>query len=187
MNKVHLAVRNSLKRRKPSFIRQDAHKRKRLGLKWRRPRGIHSKMREQQKGRRVSPRIGFGAPRDVRGLTREGFVPIMVVRPEDLDKVQQPFTIAHTVGLKKRVAIVKIAVEKKLRILNIKDPQAFLSSVEQLMKDRQQKKSSRVSAKKKTQEESKKVAEKQVKKEESVEEKEQREKEEKRKLLEAKA
>ncbi|HLD12019.1 MAG TPA: eL32 family ribosomal protein, partial [Candidatus Nanoarchaeia archaeon] len=121
------------------------------------------------------------------GLTREGLVPIMVHRPEDVDKLQQPFIIAHTVGLKKRVLIVKKALEKKLRILNVKDLQAFLTSVEQSLKLRKQGKSTRRSAKNKSQEDSKKAAAKSEKKEESVEEKEQREKEEKKKVLEAKA
>src|SRR3989344_3589014 len=156
MNAKHLATRNKLKRKKPSFIRQDAHKRKRLGLKWRRPRGIHSKMREQQKGRRASPRIGYGADREVRGVTREGFVPILVHTPEQVVALSQPFIIAATVGMKKRVAIVKKAMEKKLRILNIKDQQAFLTQVEQTLKSRKQKHVQTAAEKKKAEEEAKK-------------------------------
>ena len=188
MTKEKVVLRNKLKKRLPSFIRQDAHKRKRLGLKWRRPRGIHSKMREQQKGRRASPRIGFGADREVRGLTREGFVPIVIHTPEQVDLLSQPFIIAATVGMKKRVVIVKKALEKKLRILNVKDPQTFLTQVEQVLKSRKQVHAKVIADKKKVEEESAKkaeVAKKEVK-QETPEEKEKRELEEKRKVLEAK-
>ncbi|MDO8555768.1 MAG: eL32 family ribosomal protein [Nanoarchaeota archaeon] len=188
MTKDKVALRNKLKKRLPSFIRQDAHKRKRLGLKWRRPRGIHSKMREQQKGRRASPRIGFSADREVRGLTREGFVPIIIHTPEQVALLSQPFIIAATVGMKKRVVIVKKALEKNLRILNIKDLHSYLNNVEQKLKNRKQKHVEVLADKKKVEEESKKKSES-AKKDvpETPEEKEKRELEEKRKVLEAKA
>ena len=43
-----LELRKRIKRKKPEFIRQDAHKKKSLESKWRKPKGLHSKMREKR-------------------------------------------------------------------------------------------------------------------------------------------
>ena len=68
-----LELRNQMNKRKPAFIRQDFHK-KRLRKRWVRPRGLHSKVALKRSGhpRRVS--VGYGSPREVRGLSREGLI-----------------------------------------------------------------------------------------------------------------
>ena len=43
--KKDLSKRNRMSHKRPSFKRQNWFRYKRLGEKWRRPRGIHSKMR----------------------------------------------------------------------------------------------------------------------------------------------
>ena len=48
-----LELRRAMKRKKPDFIRQDSHKKAGLGAKWRKPKGIHSKMRKKHKGKYV--------------------------------------------------------------------------------------------------------------------------------------
>ncbi len=183
MNSI-LEIRNKLKKKKPEFLRQDAHKRKRLSHSWRRPRGIHSKMREQIKGRRRSPRIGWGSPRAVKGLTRDGLSPLHVYNEHQLAQVKQPIVIARTVGMKKRAAIVRKAVENKIKIINVKDPQAYLANVEKQLNERKQRHKLNLAEKKKAEQAAKKAEPE--KKEETPEEKEAREKEEKRKVLEGK-
>ncbi|MCD6106274.1 MAG: 50S ribosomal protein L32e, partial [Thermoplasmata archaeon] len=42
-----LELRNRLNRKRPEFRRQEWFRYKRLGEKWRRPRGLHSKMRKR--------------------------------------------------------------------------------------------------------------------------------------------
>ena len=49
--KVALSKRNRMSNRRPAFKRQNWFRYKRLGDKWRRPRGIHSKMRRHFKYR----------------------------------------------------------------------------------------------------------------------------------------
>ena len=68
----HLALRAQMKGKKPEFIRQDAHKKPGLGWKWRRPKGITSKMRLHLKGYRRIVKKGYRSPKDVRGLTKDG-------------------------------------------------------------------------------------------------------------------
>ena len=46
-----LELRKQIKNKKPDFIRQDAHKKKKLGKKWRKARGLHSKIRLKLRGR----------------------------------------------------------------------------------------------------------------------------------------
>ena len=52
MNQTLLNVRKEMKERKPEFIRQDNPKRMKLNYKWRKPKGVHSKIRHHFKGRR---------------------------------------------------------------------------------------------------------------------------------------
>ncbi|MEK6839492.1 MAG: eL32 family ribosomal protein, partial [Nanoarchaeota archaeon] len=104
-----------------------------------------------------------------------------------LTGVKDPITISSTVGMRKRIEIVKKAKEMKLRVLNIKDLDKFLAETEASLKQRKETKKSKLTRKEKAKAERLKKAEKvEEKKEEVPEEKEKREKEEKRKLLEQK-
>ena len=63
-----LRVRTRQKSKKPEFNYHDSHKKKRLGTSWRKPQGLHNKLRQQvaAKGSLVKP--GFGSPKAVRGF-----------------------------------------------------------------------------------------------------------------------
>ena len=69
-----LEIRKELKGRKPDFIRQDNNRRIRIGRqnRWRKPKGIHSKIRHHFKGRRKMPSPGFKSPAKVRWLHDSG-------------------------------------------------------------------------------------------------------------------
>ena len=54
-----------IKKKIPEFIRQDTNK-CRFTSKWRRSRGLHSKMRLHRKGHGESPDIGYRSPRELR-------------------------------------------------------------------------------------------------------------------------
>src|SRR3989339_619193 len=53
-----LQVRKLAKAKRPEFIRQDIPKRMKLKLKWRKPKGAHSKIRHNMRGRRKMPTVG---------------------------------------------------------------------------------------------------------------------------------
>ncbi len=116
-----LKVRRRLKARKPEFRRYEAHKKLRLRDKsWRRPRGLHNKLREKRAGRKPVM-VGFGSPAKVRGLHPSGFEEVLVYNPSDLEKIdpkRQAARIASCVGLKKRLAIEEKAKELNITILN---------------------------------------------------------------------
>ena len=117
-----LKIRARQKAKKPQFNRHDAHKKKRLGKSWRRPRGLHNKLRQHvvAKGKIVGP--GFGSPKTVRGYHPSGFREVLVFNIKDLDKAEGCVVrIAATVGLKKRKEIMVKASEMDVTVLNIKE------------------------------------------------------------------
>ena len=86
-----LELRNKIKDRKPNFIRQDYQRRKRLGrkLKWRKPKGIHSKIRHHFKGRRKMPSPGYKSPRSVKGMHSSGLKIINIFSIDDITKIKK--------------------------------------------------------------------------------------------------
>ena len=112
--KVDLSKRNRMSHKRPKFRRQNWFRYKRLGEKWRRPRGIHSKMRRHFKYRIPVVQVGFRGPASVRGLHPSGFEEILVYNPgnlENIDPKVQAIRISSKVGDKKREMIVEKADE----------------------------------------------------------------------------
>jgi len=108
-------------RKKPKFLRPVARSRKRLGLKWRRNKGLHGKVRRHEKGKNKMPTIGYRAPKELRYLHPSGLKEALVFNLSDLEKIDQKTEaarISHAVGKKKRVEILKKAEELKIKVLN---------------------------------------------------------------------
>lgn len=176
-----LQIRKKLKKKKPNFLRQDAHKIKRLAKKWRKSKGLDSKIRRRLRGYRKSPSIGYSSPKKVRGLTKDGKKVIIVHNLKDLQK-DTDIIISKKVGIKKKIEIIKKAQELGINIINIKNTNTFLKKIEESIKKRKEKSKERIKIKEKR----KKEPIEKEKKEETKEEKEKYEKEEKRKVLEGK-
>jgi large subunit ribosomal protein L32e len=117
-----LKKRAEVDSRRPEFLRQEWHRRKRLqNVKWRKPQGDHSKMRQHYAYRRNVVSIGFGSPKEARHLHPSGFKEVRVWNVEDLEKInpeQEAARVAHQVGMKKRQDIEEKADELGIRILN---------------------------------------------------------------------
>ncbi len=116
-----MKVRARQKAKKPDFNRHDHQKKARLDTNWRKPRGLHNKLRQQvaAKGKLVRP--GFGSPRSVRGFHPCGMREILVNNMADLDKAEGcAVRIASAVGMRKRSLLEAKAREMNLRILNSK-------------------------------------------------------------------
>jgi large subunit ribosomal protein L32e len=119
--KEQLKLRESISKSRPAFRRQEWFRYVRLGDSWRKPRGIHSKMRRGYKYRPNLVSTGYRGPKAVRGFHPSGFQEVMVFRVEDLEDVdpeKQAARIGHSVGTKKREEIEKTADEKGIRVLN---------------------------------------------------------------------
>jgi len=169
-----LELRKKTKRKKPVFVRQDTHKKKKLGFKWRKPRGLHSKMRRGLKGYRRGISKGYKSPSLVKGIHPSGLRIIIISSIKELDKIKKEgegIIIKKQVGLKKRVEIVKKAIESSIKILNIKEPSGFLSAIEEKLKKKKEKKEKKLDSKeKKKKEKEKKAEEKKKEKKEKKEE-----------------
>lgn len=128
---------------KMSFIRQGVGKKK-LEKKWRRPRGIHSKLRLNKAGHRKKPSPGFRSSRKDRKPNV-----ILVTSAKDLVNANQSILLSSKIGLKKKLELLKLAGESKLNILNIKNVDEFVKMAkENLEKARMEKKKKKADKKK---------------------------------------
>jgi len=119
--KAMLEKRAEVSGRRPEFLRQEWFRYAKLGKKWRKPRGMHSKMRRHYKYRPTIVSIGFRGPALVRGLASSGFQEVLVYNPSNLDVIDpktQAARIGGTVGGKKRATIIEKADQLKIRVLN---------------------------------------------------------------------
>ncbi|MBU1704440.1 MAG: hypothetical protein KJ922_03680, partial [Nanoarchaeota archaeon] len=138
-----------LKKKKPKFLRQDSHKKVKLGQKWRRPKGIDSKIRMRLKGYRRARSTGWGSPTAVKGLTKDGLMPVLVRCAKDIEDISegQIAVISTRLGEKKKIDIIKALKEKSIKILNIKDADAYVKSVQDGLVSRKSKRKDREKAK----------------------------------------
>lgn len=109
------------KKRLPKFRRQEWFRFKRLGEKWRRPRGRDSKLRLRISGKGSLVSVGYRVPKAIRGLHPSGLAEVLVKNLADLKKIdatRQAIRIASSVGRRKREQILKRAEELKIKVLN---------------------------------------------------------------------
>lgn len=194
-NKDLLEQRKQLKSKKPVFVRQDHHKKPKISeVKWRRPKGLQSKMRLCKRGYRRTVEIGWGSPGEVRGLNRSGLQDILVHSRSDLeglDPKKNSLILGSGVGMRGKMQIIEDALKGSFMISNIKDPKKYLEEVKAEVKKRKedsdQRKQDRSAKREKDKKEAeKKRAEKEKQEaEKTAEEKKAEEKQEKDSVLTA--
>jgi large subunit ribosomal protein L32e len=178
-----LELRKQMKRKKPKFIRQDAHK-KRLKKRWVKPRGLHSKVRLKKAGHPKKVSDGYRTPKKVRGLSKEGLKIIRIHNENELNSIQKEkegIIISAKVSLKNKISLLKKAKEKNIIILNL-NVEEYLKRKENEKKKRDEKKKVKKQKRKEKKEEKKEKKEK-LEEKLSDEEKQEKEKKEKDKLL----
>ena len=133
-----LELRNANKRRKPDFLRQCVGEKRKLGSKWRKPRGLHSKIRRKYRGHSVRVLVGYKSPAEVRGMTRNGLKPVLVVNLSQLSNLDKSngIIIDSKVGSRKKIEIISHANKKGIAVLNFKDSESFVKTTEAQMKYR---------------------------------------------------
>jgi len=108
-------------RKTPKFRRQEIHAQKILKDTWRKPKGRHSKLRKQERGRGRIPKPGYGTPASLKGLGRDGFFQVRISSVKEIEKInpeREKAVIASGVGRKKRLEILKRAEEKGIAVSN---------------------------------------------------------------------
>jgi large subunit ribosomal protein L32e len=184
-----LEVRKTIKGKKPDFKQQNFGRKKRISDRWKRPRGIQSKMRHKFKGYPIMVSKGWRSPVAVRGLNNKGYETVLVHKASDLDHVEKHHAIivAATVGNKKRMEIIEKAEKLNIPIANIKVDK-FKEKIAKIKAGKDKEKVEKSEKKKKTIEDSLKKAEKKEKdKKKSESSTETEEKTEEQKVEEQKA
>jgi large subunit ribosomal protein L32e len=151
------------KKKTPEFIRQDIHKKKRLAVKWRRPRGIDSKKR-LMKNNRYKVKPGYGTPTELKGLNKDGKVMVAVSSLNDVknyDPKNVVLIISGKLGMRSKMSLIQELLKLSYVIENIKDPKKYVDDFKNSMESKKKK----VQDKKKTEKNSV------DKKEESIEDK----------------
>ena len=122
INKEKIEHREELDKHRPDFIRPESWRYKRLETTWRKPKGVDNHQRKQKsRGRPGLVKVGYGGPKDARGLHPSGYTDNLVYNISDLENLNPKtdgIRLGHSVGTKKRKEIMEIAVEKKFKVFN---------------------------------------------------------------------
>lgn len=119
--KALVAKRKQASESRPAFVRQESWRYVRIHPEWRKPKGVDSKMRRQDKGWPPLVRVGYRGPADARGLHPSGHIEVVVYRAADLAALVPGRDVARiggTVGAKKRAAVIERATELGIRVVN---------------------------------------------------------------------
>jgi len=167
-----LKLRNSMKKRKPTFERQYANVMKKFKGSWNKPRGMHSKMRRGMRGKKLLPTVGFRSPNAVRGLLRTGFESVVVSNIAELQKIDpktQVAVLAANLGMRKRVEFLNKAMELKIQVHNVKEPIKYVEEAKKEVADRKKISTERKNSKDKKRSEKEAAKEAEKKKEAKAE------------------
>lgn len=165
--KILLALREKIKSKKPEFIRQESERAK-ISEVWRKPKGIHSKMRHHIRGKRKMPSPGYGSPVEVKGLHSSGLIPIIVYNTSQIPSSKEyGIIIGSTVGMKKKAGIIEKAGQLGIRVLNI-DVDVYMKKFGELVASKK-KKSEQIQKEKSPKKTEEKKEEKKSKEEEKAE------------------
>jgi len=114
----------TIKRKKPKFLRNDWHKKIRLGRKikkkrkWHGAKGRQNKLRLNRKGHQQRPKVGWGAEKNTKNFI-QGIEAIRVENIKEVIAVKKGLgIIIAKVGARKRKEIITKANEMKIEILN---------------------------------------------------------------------
>ena len=177
-----MGVKRKLDKKKPNFIREGSQHSVRIGKKWRRPRGLQSKMRHQFAGHRIKVKAGFMSPAKVRDLDKEGYKLINVAQLKDLEVLDPKFhkiIINSNIGLRKKILLFEKIAEKGFKVYLCKDPSKKIEELKEKIRSKKAEKEKKEKVKKEKKE---KVTKKKPELEEKVLTAEDKKKEEKKEM-----
>jgi large subunit ribosomal protein L32e len=174
----HIKELLKLKRKKPKFAMQDFHKKRRLKNKWKKPKGLDSKMRFMLRGYRGRISVGYKSPKIIFGLNKDGLKGILIKSANDLHNIKEKYEaaiISKKVGAKRRLDIIRLAQKMSIKIMNIKDVDDYIKKIEERIKKKKEQKKDKADKKEKSEAVSSDDLAKKIQKEEEKTEKEKKE------------
>ena len=106
----------------PNFKRPNYGRTKRARVKkgWKRPRGKGNKQRQRLAKAGVRVSIGYSHEVEKRGNHPSGFKEVLVHSFKDIENIVNGviIRIGATVGAKKKIQLVKMATDKKIKVVN---------------------------------------------------------------------
>ncbi|MBR9690091.1 hypothetical protein GOV08_00210, partial [Candidatus Woesearchaeota archaeon] len=160
-----LELKKKIKAKTPKFKRTDVHKKPKLKKTgWRKPKGIHNKMRLNLRGYNKVVKKGYGTPKKVKGLDKDEKKTVVISSVKELGNVKKEdkILIASSIGSKKRLEIIDAATKQKVTIANYKDMHAYAKKLRESIKLKQKEQQSKIDGRQKK----KQIAEKKKEKEE---------------------
>jgi len=101
------------------YYRKEVHRRKRLTKTWRKPKGMHSKVRRKERQVIDMPSSRRRSPAKTRGLHPSGFEEILVSTLSQLEKIDPKTQVARfsKMGRKKKTMLFNHAKKQKIKVL----------------------------------------------------------------------
>jgi large subunit ribosomal protein L32e len=87
---------------------------------WRKPKGKDNKMRMEIKGYPPRVKVGYRNEASIRGLHPSGLKPVVISNPKDLEGLDPRAHIVYissTVGLRRGMELVRLALEKGFKVV----------------------------------------------------------------------
>ncbi|MEE8299944.1 MAG: 50S ribosomal protein L32e [Desulfatiglandales bacterium] len=124
-----MVIKKDENKLKPKFKRRESIRYKKLSRGgWRKPRGIHHKVRLNRGGKGESPSIGYGTKAEQKGVHPSGYMDVLVENPSQLatlDKERDAVRISGRVGDFKAQKIMEDSKKLGLKILNPREIRAI--------------------------------------------------------------
>lgn len=119
-------------KKNPHFVPRKSGLIKRISTSWRKPMGIHNKIRKCKRGKGALVRIGYSTPRLLKGLTRDLKKPVFVSTKKDLDNLSLDNVVVFpsSMGNKKKIELAKIAKSKNIDLFGFKNHDDVIKSIE---------------------------------------------------------
>lgn len=155
-DKKLLTLRNERNKKKPEFLRQDISRRPALKRKWVKPMGIHSKLKTKNRGKGKLPRVGYSAPRLVKGLDKNGFNIITISNMSEISKIRpniDTVKINSKVGNKKRLLLLENLKKASVNVMNFKSIDKKIELIKGVLEKRKKQKAKKVEITKETKKE----------------------------------
>jgi large subunit ribosomal protein L32e len=123
-----------MKKKRPKFLHQEHWKLSQFKkASWRKPRGKRSKMRAKERSKPFLVSIGYRGPKEVRHWHPRGMPEVTVYTVREVEQITgEVVRIASAVGTRKKIDIVRAAVEKNIPLVNPRIKFVKIATTEEL-------------------------------------------------------